>query len=119
MTKTRHQVEMQLQSEATLIAGNLPNLAGLPKALDPKEFEGARGRFDDAYQSVVHQEAALFEARTNLRLRRRSLRKLIKRVRNGVLAVYGDDAPELEMVGAKRISQHKRPVRPKKSAKTA
>ena len=39
-----------------------------------------------------------------------------KRVRNAVKGLYGDDSSEYEMVGGKRISERKPPVRKPKTA---
>ena len=39
-----------------------------------------------------------------------------RRVRNAVKGLYGDDSSEYEMVGGKRISERKPPVRKPKTA---
>lgn len=39
----------------------------------------------------------------------------VKRARGGIKAIYGDDSSEYEMMGGKRRSERKRPVRKKKT----
>jgi len=39
----------------------------------------------------------------------------VKRARGGVKAIYGDDSSEYEMMGGKRRSERKRPVRKRKT----
>jgi hypothetical protein len=40
----------------------------------------------------------------------------VKRVKNGVKAIYGDDSAQYEMVGGTRLSERKTPVRQKTAA---
>ena len=48
-----------------------------------------------------------------------ALRKLLKRGRAAVMALYGDDSPEFAMVGGLRASDRKRPVRTRKEVPRA
>ncbi len=42
----------------------------------------------------------------------------VKRIRNGIKAIYGDDSSQYEMIGGTRRSERKRPSRKSTTAKT-
>src|SRR5437870_1340657 len=108
--KQKHGRALRLRNESTSIANAYAQLS-LPKKVDATVFAAEKGDFDGAFQNVLDLESKLGEARTTLHQKSRSLRKLIKRVHSATLSIYSDDSPELEMVGVKRISKHRRPVR--------
>src|SRR5438128_446746 len=108
--RQKHAEALRLRGDSTSIANACSNLS-LPKKVDATVFEAEKIAFDAAFQSVLDLETRLGEARATLQLKSHAMRKLIKRVHAAVLSIYGDDSPEIETVGVKRISKRKRRAR--------
>src|SRR5436189_3324281 len=111
--REKNKQEKLLQAAALGIVGAFPHLGRITKTVDLATFQGSQQSHEKAFQSLGRQQASLHDARLELKGQARALRKLIKKVRAAVLANYGDDSHELELVGGKRLSQRKKPVRVK------
>jgi len=83
--------------------GDQVTLGGVTRA----DFQAQQANLTAADQSVASAQAMLTEARNQRKAARHELWKLIKRVRNGTKAQYGDDSNEYELVGGVRLSERK------------
>jgi hypothetical protein len=69
----------------------------------------------EAQKEVSSLEAQLTDARNKRDQAFTELWDTVKRVRNGIKGIYGDDSSEYEMVGGTRTSERKKPVRKTKA----
>lgn len=60
---------------------------------------------------MVKLEAQLTDKRNQRDALYTSIWDKVKRVRNGVKAIYGDDSSQYEMIGGTRLSERKTPTR--------
>ncbi len=74
----------------------------------------------DAVQPLLKEIAELDAQITDLRNKRDAIYERLwdktKRVRSAIKGLYGDDSSEYEMVGGKRLSDRKPPVRKSKTS---
>jgi|SRR5579883_484039 len=97
-----------------------PKIAeGLPKTLERKKLEDQIGSFAQALSKVQDADALRKAAVVQKRNERKQLNTFVKRVRRGVESYFGDDSAEYSLVGGKRLSQRKRPVRKPKTKPAA
>jgi hypothetical protein len=109
----------------TKLIKHLQHLVGAWKQIDP---ELAIGELTNIHLSAEIEETELLLAQIRadetqlIELRQRrdaryaALWEEAKRVRNGVKAIYGDDSAQYAMIGGKRKSERKTPVRKAKPA---
>lgn len=71
------------------------------------ELEAIIARFDASESTVRQLEDQLVSARNTLASERHTLWELVKRVRMGAKAKYGDDSNEYERFGGTRISERR------------
>ena len=87
----------------------------MPKELDVKIVGAQVARFENSITDAKTSRTTWKQAVIVKASDRKGSLKLIKRIRRSTEGVYGDDAGELELVGGKRISTRKRPVRKSKT----
>ena len=103
-----------IRDQATKALGGWKKIT--PPVGDLRELKQADMQRDlDAVPPILSQIAELDAQITDLRNKRNaiydSLWDKVKRVRNAVKGLYGDDSSEYEMVGGKRLSERKSPTR--------
>jgi hypothetical protein len=99
-----------IQNQATETLGGWKKIT--PPVGDLRDLKQADMQSDlDAVQPILSQIAELDAQITDLRNKRDAiydgLWDKVKRVRNAVKGLYGDDSSEYEMVGGKRLSERK------------
>jgi len=71
------------------------------------EFQVAQTDLGNAENAIASAQARLTDARNQRKATRHTLWELVKRVRNGTKAQYGDDSNEYELMGGTRTSERK------------
>ncbi len=112
--------EAALIAEVTSLGEVLPKVAeALPKELDPKAFKLESQQLGESITSVNDANRARTKAVAEKRERVKVIQQMIKRIRASVKGRFGDDSLEYELVGGKRASNRKKPVRKPKVVKAA
>jgi len=70
-------------------------------------FQGGMTTLQTAEENLASAEAVLTDARNQRKAARHELWELVKRVRSGAKAQFGDDSNEYELVGGTRLSERK------------
>ncbi len=117
---SNHTSEADLVATVANMAKLLPQIAAaLPDGITPKSFatEAERLGGSIAAVQVINQKrkGAIAEKRATVK----EVKHLLKRIREGVKGHYGDDSVEYSLVGGKRLSERKKPVRKPKVQKAA
>ena len=71
------------------------------------EFLAQQAKLQVATGDIISLQVRLTDARNQYKLERHELWELVKRVRGGTKAQYGDDSSEYEMVGGARLGERK------------
>ncbi len=84
---------------------SLPAVPGLPLLGNGLDMMG------DIQATISSLETQLTDLRNERSVLNTSLWDVLKRLRAGVKAAYGDDSSQYEMIGGTRMSEKKRPAK--------
>lgn len=111
MTKKLYPTDVLEQAQTVLSAWNQIGATVTVGALTPTTFGADVTAAATLESEMVKLEAQLTDKRNQRDALYTTLWDKVKRVRNGMKAIYGDDSSQYEMIGGTRLSERKSPAR--------